>query len=127
MSTSVAGLSAELHQQLQTADVSYSDGESCRIFCAILTLNTWFTAFDEFSRAKRARLDATEAMAADAQSGYRYMQRGTASTSRNVENTTNQILAEVSILVRLRSPRLSDCDLDVRFVEGDRRVLCCGR
>lgn len=67
--------------------------------CNVLVLNFPCLGFDNLSRAKRARLDSTEAMVTDAQSGYRYLQRGLGSTSRNMETTASQILAEVSIAV----------------------------
>ena len=52
-------------------------------------------AYENLGRAKRARLDATEAMVTDAQSGYRYMQRGVATTSRNAELMTGSVSTEV--------------------------------
>ena len=55
-------------------------------------------AYDNMSRAKRARIDATDSMAADVQASYRSMQRGVASTSRNLETTTGQVLSEVRFL-----------------------------
>ncbi|KAI1795774.1 kinesin-domain-containing protein [Ganoderma leucocontextum] len=53
-------------------------------------------AFDREHRAKRARLEATDGLATEAQSGYRFMQRGIASTSRAIEGSTSRILSETS-------------------------------
>ncbi|KAH9842625.1 kinesin motor domain-containing protein [Rhodofomes roseus] len=53
-------------------------------------------AFDRVSRAKRARIEATDSLAADAQSTYRYVQRGISSTSRNIEASTSRIAGESS-------------------------------
>ncbi|KZT67731.1 kinesin-domain-containing protein [Daedalea quercina L-15889] len=53
-------------------------------------------AFDRVSRAKRARVEATDALAAEAQSTYRYVQRGIASTSRNIEASTSKVVGESS-------------------------------
>ncbi|EJF65955.1 kinesin-domain-containing protein [Dichomitus squalens LYAD-421 SS1] len=59
--------------------------------------NTTLTqAFDREHRAKRARIEATDGLVTEAQSGYRYMQRGLASTSRSIEGSTNRILSEMS-------------------------------
>ncbi|KAH9916554.1 hypothetical protein B0H21DRAFT_851329 [Amylocystis lapponica] len=51
-------------------------------------------AFDHVSRFKRARIEVTDAMATEVQSGYRSIQRGVASTSRNVEAASNRVLSE---------------------------------
>lgn len=53
-------------------------------------------AFERVSRAKRARIEATDAMAAETQSGYRYVNRGVASTSRNIETSSTRILSDSS-------------------------------
>lgn len=55
-------------------------------------------AFDRVSRAKRARVEATDALAADTQSTYRYIQRGISSTSRNVEASTTRVVGESTCL-----------------------------
>lgn len=53
-------------------------------------------AFDREHRVKRARIEATDGLAAEAQSGYRYMQRGIGSTSRTIESATSRVLIETS-------------------------------
>ncbi|KII88479.1 hypothetical protein PLICRDRAFT_161615 [Plicaturopsis crispa FD-325 SS-3] len=63
------------------------------------TMNVTCTgAFDRHARAKRARIDATTAMATDVQSEYRSLQRGVASTSRNVEEVAGRIISETNSL-----------------------------
>ncbi|THH33841.1 hypothetical protein EUX98_g250 [Antrodiella citrinella] len=60
-------------------------------------LGTSFTqGYDRLSRAKRARVDTTESLVAEAQSGYRYMQRGVASTSRNIESIATRVNSETA-------------------------------
>lgn len=53
-------------------------------------------ANEGMSRAKKARIEATDSMVTETQSGYRYTQRGLSTTSRNAELMTGQILSEVS-------------------------------
>ncbi|KAH9951942.1 P-loop containing nucleoside triphosphate hydrolase protein [Amylocystis lapponica] len=82
------------------ADVQNSVMSSTTVFSSDLQRQTqkfgatFNEAFDRASRAKRARIEATDAMATEAQSGYRYIQRGVASTSRNVEAASNRVLSE---------------------------------
>lgn len=47
------------------------------------------------SRAKRARVDATNSMATEAQSALRYVQRSVSSASRNVDIGIGNILSQV--------------------------------
>ncbi|EKM55573.1 uncharacterized protein PHACADRAFT_173717 [Phanerochaete carnosa HHB-10118-sp] len=82
VSSSVASFSADLQRQIQSSEAAYTD------------------AHENLGRAKRARLDATEAMVTDAQSGYRYMERGVTTTSRNAETMTGQVVSEASSLSR---------------------------
>ncbi|KAL6309249.1 P-loop containing nucleoside triphosphate hydrolase protein [Sparassis latifolia] len=55
-------------------------------------------AFERVSRAKRARIEATDTMATEVHSVYRYVQRGMASTSRNIEAASGRIMSESSSL-----------------------------
>lgn len=54
--------------------------------------------FDGASRAKRARLDATQTMATDIQSTFRHAQRGVMSTLQDVEGTSGRVLSEIANL-----------------------------
>ncbi|OCH94988.1 kinesin-domain-containing protein [Obba rivulosa] len=54
--------------------------------------------FDGASRAKRARLDATQTMATDVQSTFRHVQRGIASTLQDVDGASTHVLSEVANL-----------------------------
>ncbi|KAI8998545.1 kinesin-domain-containing protein [Trametes punicea] len=78
LSTSTSGFSQELQRTVQDSST---------------VLNK---AFDREHRAKRARIEAADNLATEAQSGYRYMQRSIASTSRAIESTSGRILAEAS-------------------------------
>ncbi|TFY82626.1 hypothetical protein EWM64_g1392 [Hericium alpestre] len=53
-------------------------------------------AFERHSRAKRARVEATNALGVEVQTGSRQTQRLIASTSRNIKASTSQIAAESS-------------------------------
>ncbi|KAH9856982.1 kinesin-domain-containing protein [Lenzites betulinus] len=53
-------------------------------------------AFDGERRAKKARTEATDNLVVEAQSGYRYMQRGISSVSRAIESTSTHVLSETS-------------------------------
>ncbi|KAH9946029.1 kinesin-domain-containing protein [Epithele typhae] len=53
-------------------------------------------AFEREHRVKRARMEATDGLVTEAQSGYRYMQRGIASASRSIEGSTSRILSETA-------------------------------
>ncbi|KAI0374999.1 kinesin-domain-containing protein [Pilatotrama ljubarskyi] len=78
VSSSTAGFSQELQHTIDSSST---------------TLNQ---AFDREHRVKRARMEATDGLAAEAQSGYRYMQRGIASASRAIESTTTRVLSDIS-------------------------------
>ena len=45
---------------------------------------------------KRARIEATDGLVTEAQSGYRYMQRGVSSVSRAIEGMSSRVLSEAS-------------------------------
>ncbi|KAI0831405.1 kinesin-domain-containing protein [Trametes gibbosa] len=51
-------------------------------------------AFDGERRAKKARTEATSNLVVEAQSGYRYMQRGISSVSRAIDSTSTRVLSE---------------------------------
>ncbi|KAH8106971.1 P-loop containing nucleoside triphosphate hydrolase protein, partial [Cristinia sonorae] len=78
VSTATAKYSSDIGRHMQHLGTSFTQGH------------------DRLSRAKRARIDTTESLVSEAQSGYRYMQRGVASTSRNVEFVTGRISSETS-------------------------------
>ncbi|KAI0647148.1 kinesin-domain-containing protein [Trametes meyenii] len=78
VSSSTSGFSQELERTIQASS------------------NTLTQAFDREHRAKRARIEATDGLATEAQSGYRYVQRQITSTSRAVESTTGRVQAEAS-------------------------------
>ncbi|KAI0322237.1 P-loop containing nucleoside triphosphate hydrolase protein [Amylostereum chailletii] len=79
--TSLSTYSGELHRQTHAFNTTSSD------------------AFERHRRAKKARIDATNALNVDTQSGLRQLQRGIASTSRNIETHTSRIMSESSKLL----------------------------
>ncbi|KAI0703611.1 P-loop containing nucleoside triphosphate hydrolase protein [Cytidiella melzeri] len=76
LSDSVTGFSSDLKRTLQQSDSACAE------------------AYDDLRRAKRARLDAVDAMVTDTQTGYRYMQRGVSSTTRDAESVTAKVTSE---------------------------------
>ncbi|KAJ3559108.1 hypothetical protein NM688_g534 [Phlebia brevispora] len=83
LSTSIPIFASDINRRIQASNAAYAE------------------ANEGMSRAKRARIEATDTMVADSQSGYRYMQRGISTTSRNAELMTGQILSETSGLSRV--------------------------
>ncbi|KAH7889682.1 P-loop containing nucleoside triphosphate hydrolase protein [Phlebopus sp. FC_14] len=88
------GLSA-MQASVATATTTYS-GELQR---HAQTLQTSFgNSLDRHNRAKRARIESTSAMVSDMQTDLRHLQRGIASSSRNVEGFTTRIASECASL-----------------------------
>ncbi|VDB83014.1 unnamed protein product [Peniophora sp. CBMAI 1063] len=63
----------------------------------VLTAST-SDAFERYGRAKKARLDATGAMATDVQSGMRTQQRAIAGMQRSIESHSGKVISETSKL-----------------------------
>ncbi|CDO71222.1 hypothetical protein BN946_scf184863.g18 [Trametes cinnabarina] len=78
VSSSTSGFSQELQRTMQESSATYNK------------------AFEREHRAKRARTEATDSLATEVQSGYRYMQRSISGTSRTIESTTTRVLTETS-------------------------------
>ncbi|EGN95950.1 hypothetical protein SERLA73DRAFT_170393 [Serpula lacrymans var. lacrymans S7.3] len=76
VSTSTTTFSGEIQRNGQSFDVAFNSG------------------LDRHKRAKRARIESTNAMATDVQSDMRHLQRGMASSSRNVEGFVGRVLSE---------------------------------
>ncbi|KZV61068.1 kinesin-domain-containing protein [Peniophora sp. CONT] len=76
----IASYSSEVHKQGQLLTSSTSD------------------AFERHSRAKKARLDATSAMATDVQSGMRTQQRAIGGMQRSIEAHAGKVVGETSKL-----------------------------
>ncbi|KAI0797910.1 P-loop containing nucleoside triphosphate hydrolase protein [Abortiporus biennis] len=85
----------DMQQNVTTSTTTYSEEITKRGLKFRASFNE---ANDRMSRAKRARMEVTESMATEAQSGIRYMQRAIASTSRNAELFTGRVLSESSSL-----------------------------
>lgn len=78
--TSLSSYSADIQQQTNALHATTTD------------------ALERHARAKRARIEATNAMSVDVQSGSRQSQRVLASTSRNIESHALRVIAESSKL-----------------------------
>ncbi|TCD71883.1 kinesin motor protein cin8 [Steccherinum ochraceum] len=83
----------EVQDAVSTATTSYTTDISRQMQH---TGATFTQGLERMSRAKRARIDTTESMFAEAQSGYRFMQRSLASTSRNVESFAGRVTSETA-------------------------------
>ncbi|KAG5638374.1 hypothetical protein H0H81_000385 [Sphagnurus paluster] len=81
VSSSVSSYLTEVQQQTEVMSTTYSD------------------AFDQHSRAKRARVEATTAMGRDVESEYLRMRNQIASTSRNIESVAGRVIFESSGLL----------------------------
>jgi len=65
-------------------------------FCTHLFLDSLSQiAFERHSRAKRARVEATNAVGVEVQSEYHSLQKGIASTSKNIEAAVKVLASEV--------------------------------
>ncbi|KAF9227911.1 kinesin-domain-containing protein [Gyrodon lividus] len=76
MATATTTYSGELQRHSQTLQTSFGGG------------------LDRLKRAKKARIETTNAMVTDVQTDLRHLQRGIASSSRNVEGFTSRIVSE---------------------------------
>ncbi|KAG2349879.1 kinesin-domain-containing protein [Suillus weaverae] len=83
------------HNSITTATTIYT-GELQR---QSQTLQTSFGAgVDRHDRAKRARIESTNGLVTDVQSEIRHLQRGIASSSRNVEGFSGRVVSESTSL-----------------------------
>lgn len=99
VSTSTAGFNQKVQQIVQSSNASLTQGilySACRI--CLHSLRQFSLAFDHEHRAKRARIETTDGLVTDAQSGYRYMQRQVDSTSRAIEGATTRVLTDTADL-----------------------------
>ena len=82
MTTATATYSGELQRHCQTFQTSFGG------------------SLDRHNRAKRARVETTDAMVTDVQVDLRNVQRGLASGLRNVEGFTSRVASEVCYFIR---------------------------
>ncbi|KIJ69381.1 hypothetical protein HYDPIDRAFT_145382 [Hydnomerulius pinastri MD-312] len=80
VATATTTYSGELQRHNQTFQASFGGG------------------LDRHNRAKRARIESTNTMVTDVQSDLRHVQRGIASSSRNVEGFTARVVSETTSL-----------------------------
>ncbi|KAG1756753.1 P-loop containing nucleoside triphosphate hydrolase protein [Suillus paluster] len=84
-----------MHNSVTTATTTYT-GELQR---QSQTLQTSFGAgLDRHNRAKRARIESTNGLMTDVQTEFRHLQRGVASSSRNVEGFSGHVVSESTSL-----------------------------
>ncbi|KIK96808.1 hypothetical protein PAXRUDRAFT_825572 [Paxillus rubicundulus Ve08.2h10] len=76
MAAATTTYSGELQRYSQTLQTSFGGG------------------IDRHNRAKRARIETTNAMVTDVQTDLRHLQRGISSSSRNVEGFTSRVVSE---------------------------------
>ncbi|KAG2144941.1 P-loop containing nucleoside triphosphate hydrolase protein [Suillus cothurnatus] len=82
---------SSMHNSVTTATTTYT-GELQR---QSQILQTSFGAgIDRHNRAKRARIETTNGLTTDVQTELRHLQRGIASSSRNVENFSSRVVTE---------------------------------
>jgi len=95
--SSTAAYSSEIQRQSQSLNETYISGKPSLFFFRNQRVMTshWMQLFDRHNRSKRARIEATNSMVTDVQSEYRHIQRGIASTSRNIEGFAGQVASEV--------------------------------
>jgi kinesin family protein 11 len=101
VSGSIQTHSNQVQKQTQAMNVTCVDGEWTLSTKSIGTDSGSPTAFDRHTGAKRARVEATNALMSDVLSEYRYLQRGISSTSRNIDAAVGRVVSEVSRLISL--------------------------
>ncbi|KAJ7343439.1 kinesin 2 [Mycena albidolilacea] len=94
MNGSKAQLSNEL-ASLQSMVSGSIDSYSTEVQTQMQNMNaTCSTSFDRQTSAKRARIETTTSLGAEIQSEYKALQRGFASTSRNIEGAVGRVVSE---------------------------------
>lgn len=78
LATTTTTYCGELQRHGQSLQASFSSG------------------LDRYNRAKRARIESTNTVVTDIQSGLRHFQRGMASSSRNTESFVARVVSEVN-------------------------------
>ncbi|KAK0197090.1 kinesin 2 [Armillaria mellea] len=81
------------------------------------------TSFEQHQRAKRARIETTKAMGVNVQSGYRSLDRGLASTSRNTEAFVNQASSVASTVTDMITTMKDATNTQVSSLGGATRCL----
>ncbi|KAJ7285810.1 kinesin 2 [Mycena rebaudengoi] len=98
LSSSKVKLTSELNK-LQGAVSGSIDSYSTEIQTQVQNMSAASSsAFDRQTQAKRARIETTNTLGIDVQTEYRSLQRGIASTSRNVESAVGRVVSESTSL-----------------------------
>ncbi|KAF7363485.1 Kinesin motor domain-containing protein [Mycena sanguinolenta] len=99
---SVQGSKTQLSSELASMQSTVSgsiDSYSTHVQAQMQSMNaTCSTAFDRQASAKRARIETTTSLGAEIQSDYKALQRGFASTSRNIEGAVGRVVSESASL-----------------------------
>ncbi|KAJ7774581.1 kinesin-domain-containing protein [Mycena maculata] len=94
LTSSKAKLSSEL-TSMQSTVAGSIDSYSKEVQTQMQTMNsTCSTAFDRQTHAKRARIETTTSLGVEVQTEYKSLQRGMASTSRNIEGAIARVVSE---------------------------------
>ncbi|KAJ7235473.1 P-loop containing nucleoside triphosphate hydrolase protein [Mycena haematopus] len=95
---SVHGSKTQLGSELASLQSTVSssiDSYSTQVQTQMQNMNaTCSTAFDRQTSAKRARIETTTSLGVEVQSEYKALQRGFASTSRNIESAVGRVISE---------------------------------
>ncbi|KAJ7920103.1 P-loop containing nucleoside triphosphate hydrolase protein [Mycena leptocephala] len=98
----LTGSKAKLRSELGSLQSTISgsiDSYSTEVQTQMQNMNTTCsTAFDQQTRAKRARIETTSSLGVEVQSEYKSLQRGFASTSRNIESAVGRVVSETTSL-----------------------------
>ncbi|KAJ6547610.1 P-loop containing nucleoside triphosphate hydrolase protein [Mycena capillaripes] len=98
LNSSKVKLGSEL-ASLQSTVSGSIDSYSTEVQTRMQNMNaTCSTAFDRQTSAKRARIETTTSLGAEVQSEYKSLQRGLASTSRNIEGAVARVVSESTSL-----------------------------
>ncbi|KAJ7900687.1 hypothetical protein B0H14DRAFT_3752992 [Mycena olivaceomarginata] len=98
----LTGSKAKLGSELSSLQSTISgsiDSYSTEVQAQMQNMNTTCSpAFDQQTRAKRARIETTSSLGIEVQSEYKSLQRGFASTSRNIESAVGRVVSETTSL-----------------------------
>ncbi|KAJ7774850.1 P-loop containing nucleoside triphosphate hydrolase protein [Mycena metata] len=98
----LTGSKTKLNSELTALQSTISgsiDSYSAEVQTQMQNLNaTSSAAFDRETHAKRARIETTSSLGVEVQSEFKSLQRGLASTSRNIEGAVTRVVSETASL-----------------------------
>jgi kinesin family protein 11 len=98
ITTATTTYTGELQRQSQTFQTSFGAGNWPYLSVLRLILII-FKGLDRHDRAKRARIETTNGLVTDVQTDLRHLQRGVASSSKNIEGFSGRVVSEASRIV----------------------------